>query len=735
MIGQPAHTRFEPKAPPESWTAAISFLSAVLLLPLLVLWHQENPLYSGFGYIDPWLSFGFFRNLIEFKRNFFPGSVQGSHLSWILPGAVIHSLFSPIAANYILHLGVYSTATLSLFLTLKLVAGPRRAFLTTLLFSANPWLWSATGWDYGDGAAIAYCLMTMALLTRAAMIATGRWTLFAAGMSMAALVYVNLYWVLLGPVLPLYYICLARVAHRVPILDSFLSLVRWFGGGCVILTLAFGAINYYLDGHFFFYTPAVLDSLNGWSSGASLFHGLVTNQAPSPWLWFVMVAAATAFVVMASCWRKVGDVRNTAAVLFSVVFLGALAGMTFLQARGAPVLGTFYYASYLMPFSFLVIGAWFWPAVDAISIRDYVLICCFSAAALSMCWIGEFVIYLSSSPLVVAIGCAALAAALAMRHRPAGMTFSLMGFMILTTCSVGARYGATDTDRFRRQYELLIRNRAHIESIRQGHAVRFWYDEKDASSSDGIALGSTYSWSNSLLGGSFTAPPCDKELVPSMLVASISSSPAYGRDFVASALTACWSGQGLRATPIANWAVDRKSYVYDMSVLRIEAAPGKWLPVAAVFGSDARATLRDAADSPQPPQFPLQYFVVQPGSDTGAVLRAVSKGIMVRTHASPGSLATLGPVMTAPVAGRYRFAMHYLPGAGAFRFGAYARGRTDPWLAFAAKGNWIGTNDEAAFWIDLAEGQELQLALANANTVHRPASFLMQAVSAIRLRK
>jgi hypothetical protein len=396
-------------------------------------------------------------------------------------------------------------------------------------------------------------------------------------------------------------------------------------------------------------------------------------------------------------------------------------------------LGTFYYASFLMPFSFLVIGAWFWPAVDAISIRDYVLICCFSAAALSMCWIGEFVIYLSSSPLVVGIGCAALAASLALRRRPAGMTFSLMGFMILTTCSVGARYGATDPDRFRHQYESLIQNRARIESIRRGHSVRFWYDERDPASSDAVALGSTYGWSSSLLGQSFATAPCGAELAPSTLVASISSSPAYGSDFVAAALSSCWSGEGLGAVPVATWPVDRASDVYKMSVLRIEPAPGKWLPVVAVLGQNARATLRDAADSSQPAEFPLQYFVVQPGSDTGAALRTVPNGVKVRTHALPGSLAALGPVMTAAVAGRYRFAMRYRPGAGTFRFGAYARGRTDPWLALAGTGNWIGTNDETAFWIDLAEGQEVQLGLANANAVHLPASFLMQAVSAIRL--
>ena len=40
------------------------YLAAVLLLPLLVLWRQDNTLFTGSGYIDPWVYFGFFRNLI-----------------------------------------------------------------------------------------------------------------------------------------------------------------------------------------------------------------------------------------------------------------------------------------------------------------------------------------------------------------------------------------------------------------------------------------------------------------------------------------------------------------------------------------------------------------------------------------------------------------------------------------------------------------------------------------------
>src|ERR1039457_4695182 len=93
MRVEPSPSAPEAPSAPESRATAIRYLAAGLLLPLLVLWRQDNTLFTGYGYIDPWFYFGFFRNLVEFKRNLFPGSSYGSRLAWILPGAAVHSLF------------------------------------------------------------------------------------------------------------------------------------------------------------------------------------------------------------------------------------------------------------------------------------------------------------------------------------------------------------------------------------------------------------------------------------------------------------------------------------------------------------------------------------------------------------------------------------------------------------------------------------------------------------------
>src|ERR1035438_8142406 len=231
---------------------------AVALLPLIVLWHRDNALYSPPWYGDSWFYLGFFRNLVEFKGSLFFDFYYGSRLSWVLPGFLIHSVFSVVAANCVLHLTVHIVATLSLFSTLRLTAGVRRAYLATMVFSVQPWLWAATGWDYPDGAGIAYCLLAMALLTRSALQPNGKWSLLLAGMALAAMAYAHLFLASLAPLLLLYYIGSAWAWRRTPPIQAAARLFLWAGAGLAIVTAAFGCINYVLDGNFWFYAPSIM---------------------------------------------------------------------------------------------------------------------------------------------------------------------------------------------------------------------------------------------------------------------------------------------------------------------------------------------------------------------------------------------------------------------------------------------------------------------------------------------
>ena len=560
----------------ESRAATIRYLAAVCLLPSIVLWHQDNILFTGFGYIDPWLYFGYFRNLVEFKRSLLPGNTIGTYLSWILPGAALHKLFAPLAANCILHLGVHTLASVSLFLTLKWVVGARRAFAAAMLFSLNPWLTLATAWDYPDGVGIAYCLLSMALLTWAALAPLRRWALMAAGIALAAMVYSNGRWLPLAPLPPLYYLGLTRAWQGIPLVRSWLALCRWLGAACVLATAAFCAINYWLDGHFWFYATPVLQVFERNNSPAPWWQGLWANGAPSLWLLFAIAAAVASVAVLFGEGRDAFRGR-TAAALFSWQFLAALAWMVWCQIRGNPLLGTLYHASILLPFGFLAIGARFWPQLETVHPRYYLLFCCAAAAVWNYAWLDEGPTMAAGLPYPVWTGLAALVASLVLRQLPENVICGLGGFFIMTALGVDPCYVGVDAHGYRDQYRALCLARERVETVRQGGPVRFWFDREDRAFSDSVALASTYSW-DTVLSQSFGTVPCGRPQAPSTIIAAIGSDPLHGTDSVASALTGCWSGLGLRVVPVETDTIPRGSSSYRLLLLRVERFPNPTLP-------------------------------------------------------------------------------------------------------------------------------------------------------------
>jgi hypothetical protein len=692
------------------------------------LWRQDNTLFTGVGYLDPWFYLGFFRNLVNFKGSAFPFTYYGSRLSWILPGALVHSLFSPLAANYILHLAVQSVATVSLFTTLRIAAGARRAFLATMVCSVNPWLWNATGWDYVDGVGIAYCLLTMALLTSAAARPVKRWTLLAAGMALAALVYSNLFWVALAPLMPLYYIALAWMWRRTPAIRSFLSLCLWFGAGCVIVTVAFGGINSLLDGHFWFYAPSVLTGLHLASQKYVWFQSIWIGHALAPWLWFIVIAGGAGLVLLPYRLRRPLTGTNAAGLLFLAQFLPALGFMGYMQHRGSQALGFPFYSSYLLPFIFLVIGTSFWPAVEKISQARYVLICCVAAVVFGAVWYDYAGIVLPIWPAAiwrtVLLGGCLLASGLVLRQRTVGILLAIAGLAIFTS---QARFATPqDPHAYRRQYEALMRARERIETIRNGRYVRFWYDAHDPAIRDYDALSSTYLWSSSLWGDKFPAPPRNVDVPPGTLFVVLSSQDRDS-ELARQTLSQCWEPYGMRATLAGNDIIDRGSYRYTMALLIAEVDPARWRPLQAVFDPNGKGHLQPVEGSAAPIAFPLDLWM----GLNDQYLRGVAAGVVVRTPRAMNTLAATYPALVAVTGGKYRFAVRYKPVNGEAGLGA-SIGDGSPWLTLSAAGHPADNDHEVDVWVDLKSGQEIHLGIMN-GAEGPPATFLMKAVTAVEV--
>ena len=193
-----------------SQLVADPYVWVLAVVPLYILFVSSNWIFSPTQSIDPWVYHGFFRNLQEYKTTLFPGTYYGSRLSWILPGYLVYKFLPPLAANYVLHLGLWYTAVFALYATLKATASRQVGLLAAVFLGSYIHFLYPVGSDYVDGPANVYLLVCFALLTAAAHNERSRLTLLLAGASYAAVVYTNLFTIILAPVVALYFVVLSH---------------------------------------------------------------------------------------------------------------------------------------------------------------------------------------------------------------------------------------------------------------------------------------------------------------------------------------------------------------------------------------------------------------------------------------------------------------------------------------------------------------------------------------------
>src|SRR3954471_16415815 len=121
----------------------------LLALPFALLGLDSRWIWGGPGR-DEWIYYGYFRfarlHLAEFGDRYY-----SSRLPVILPGYLTRHLLPPLAANLVLHLGLYWLAAGSFYLAARAFFGRRAALLSTLILGSQPFFLGALGWNYVDG--------------------------------------------------------------------------------------------------------------------------------------------------------------------------------------------------------------------------------------------------------------------------------------------------------------------------------------------------------------------------------------------------------------------------------------------------------------------------------------------------------------------------------------------------------------------------------------------------------
>jgi hypothetical protein len=302
---------------------------------------------GGNRYIDPWVYTGLFLSLPEHLR-FMPDTYYGARLSWLIPGYLAHSTFTPLVANYVLHLGFFYALLLATYKLIESAAGTRHALLVTLAVAWNPIVLAAIGWDYVDGAGIVFIVGSLLALEKAARAAARRqvW-MVAAGALMACLVSGNFFLITMLPVFGLFYALRAGIAHW----RQFPIALLFAGAGAGATLAALGFASAMLGGRWMFLAPQVLASRGLLSAPSDYAVPVSVWILRATWLVLPVIGILAALRGLvnrpapeAAFVRVMERCLLLAAVLWVVV-----------QVAGVPVVQISYYTSYLAPLALIVL--------------------------------------------------------------------------------------------------------------------------------------------------------------------------------------------------------------------------------------------------------------------------------------------------------------------------------------------------------------------------------------------
>jgi hypothetical protein len=477
----------------------------IMALPWVILHFDNTWLFAyainPFGFIDPWVYFGYFLDLTQHLRTF-KGAYFTTRLTWTVPGAIVYRFFPPLVATYVLHLALFYAATVSLYLILKITVSQRAAVLATLLMAFHSYFLWSMGWPYIDGAGSTYLLLTMAALTFAGRSDHPRRWLIVAGALAAAAVYCQLFLVTFAPVVLGYSHFARRETRRNQSPGSWKPFAWGFAG----VTVIFGTFNMAVNGRFLFFinslgTAAKLiinhnpyqDSTYGWLSGAT---------------WLVLPAITLVGAVL--CLRRgqsILSIPNAEFLLFwQRYFVLSVLIMMFWQLIGQPVLQLSTYSSYLIPAVFLTLGSQLEIVVHRLSRIQFVLLC----GSVVFVSLFPFVLPLESNlimrlqrhPLILPFALGIAAVLLINRQVPHASVFaalllctSLATLNATTSPRTWGHRGAVDDPEFQKAALLTI-----VDSVRAVQALDpkgnmyFWYDGDARLGRLYRSVASTYLW-------------------------------------------------------------------------------------------------------------------------------------------------------------------------------------------------------------------------------------------------
>ena len=505
-------------------------IAAVVLLPLVLLALDSDWIFSG-PHRDAWIYYGYFENGVDYLRRF-QDHYYASRPAAILPGFVLHHLLPRVPANVVLHLAVYWSALLSFYLVVKDLFGRRVALLSGIALGCYPYFLRAAGWNYVDGFGIAYFLVALLLLTRAAGSKHWRPLLAGAGALAAALVSTNLFYGVYLPLLAGFFFVLNRERQRIPLV----SAVFWAAIGTLGTVALLGGIVQGAGGRFFYLGTSfrfLADSVGTQNPFRSPGYRWV---AQAVWLVVPVLALLGGAVALG----RNPSLRRDRPLLWLQVQLLLLALVTlYFQVFGdTGVLQHFYYASLLIPVAFLALAGQITPLVERLPREGFAALAVGVAVLLAATLLVPIAgIEPKDLPLGAPTLLAGAGVVAGVGSRQGGKRATLTVFVSLAITYLLIRQGGTIFREFERHdedghglFSQVSEAVGSLDAFDPSHRVRLWYNYE---AEDGIvydAVASVFLLCPNMVNLNFPelASPlmCDgAPLAPGVKVAVLSADP------------------------------------------------------------------------------------------------------------------------------------------------------------------------------------------------------------------
>ena len=317
---------------------------------------------------DPWFYFAYFRYFYMYAPEF-PSNIHYfvERLTWNVPGYYVYQLFPPLLANYVLHLTVCYIALFSLYGTLRILFNERVALISALLLGSYPWFLRAVGWDYVDGIGIALILLLIYILTIAGRSKRWRFYFFLAGIVHASLIITNLFWLGFAPSWVIYFALVNYPTLKTKILQ-LIGEASYFMLGNVILFVVVGLFYNSVTGDYNFLKNGLAFSahLSRNTESIKFAENLYKHMPP---YWHVIPV----LVSILSIWKlsKAPGTYHRALVAIVALFALAYSWLIFWHYSSVPYMIIFLYSSFIIPATFLLLGALLAPIVDHLSDNDF----------------------------------------------------------------------------------------------------------------------------------------------------------------------------------------------------------------------------------------------------------------------------------------------------------------------------------------------------------------------------